>query len=125
MTSIEQPILILYRYWKTCIEEELEYGNTSNVRIFVEEFYVRKETPQGYWYSQKGSMKQRWTSKTARRRYAYPTKEEALQNFIYRQKTSISLGKWHIRFSELAIEQAKAMSSPTPSAPVQNSTYDR
>jgi hypothetical protein len=46
-----------------------------------------KETPKGYWISQwKWFVTKKWVSKTSKKRYAYPTKEEALTNFIKRSE---------------------------------------
>lgn len=50
-------------------------------------FQLEKETPCGYWITD--GYNQRWISKTSRKRYAYPTKEEAYANFIARKKRQI------------------------------------
>jgi len=49
-----------------------------------------KETPKGYWigygYCEPDKLRShsRWVSKNGKKRYAYPTKEEALVNYIKR-----------------------------------------
>lgn len=54
-------------------------------------YKLYKETPKGYWigignYHPKSPLRHscRWVSKTSKKRYAYPTKAEALNNFIKR-----------------------------------------
>ena len=62
--------------------------------------YLVKETPKGYWISYDHNykeevpwMKKRWVSKTTRKRYAYPTKEEALENYKARKNRQIKILK--------------------------------
>lgn len=59
-------------------------------KIILEKYDLIKETPKGYWIGQfflpfQGDpFFKKWVSKTATKRYAYPTKEEALTNLIKR-----------------------------------------
>lgn len=89
-----------YRYegttYASMVDSEAEYGKPAllipNVKINILEYNLHKETPKGYWigfgYNSSGNIKSnaRWVSKTAKKRYAYPTKEEALNNFLQRTK---------------------------------------
>jgi hypothetical protein len=58
---------------------------------------LHKETPQGYWIGYgnliEGQLRSesKWVSKTSRKRYAYPTKEEAKNNFIARTEKRIRI----------------------------------
>ena len=64
----------------------------SGVDVLCDTFKLVKETPKGYWitidslffYSWK-----KWISKTSRKRFAYPTKAEALNSFIIRKEKQI------------------------------------
>ena len=51
-------------------------------------FNLLKETPKGYWIGYGGVLGingvKKWISKDSRKRYAYPTKKEALLNFTKR-----------------------------------------
>lgn len=53
-------------------------------------YNLHKETPKGYWIGYGENIKGKlrsdsiWVSKTAKKRHAYPTKEEALNNYIKR-----------------------------------------
>jgi hypothetical protein len=74
---------------------DLELGNYStsyvNSKLVCREFVMRKETPKGYWIGYGSidtlhSMWRKWIPKESTKRYAYPTKEEALNNYIARTK---------------------------------------
>jgi hypothetical protein len=63
-----------------------------NVKVELITYNLHKETPKGYWVGFGnhvfGKLRGNsiWISKTSKRRRAYPTKEEALTNFITRTK---------------------------------------
>jgi len=67
--------------------------------VILNEYEVVKETPCGYWfekYRQENWIvmfqdRRRWTSKTAMRRLAYPTKEEAMVSFKARKRSQIKI----------------------------------
>ena len=79
-----------YRYE----EVQLFSGVTLTLRVYN----LIKETPCGYWISKYScdsiflqSVRKRWVSKTSRKRFAYPTKEEAMINFKARKRRQIAL----------------------------------
>lgn len=79
------PQEYLYRYEQTmCF--------SAGVTIACWEYIIVKETPCGYWinHSMFCSAK-RWTSKTGKKRFAYPTKADALDNFICRRTRQIEI----------------------------------
>jgi hypothetical protein len=53
----------------------------------MESFPVERHTPKGVWLRVWGHEK--WVSATAKKRYAYPTQEEARESFIARKKRQI------------------------------------
>lgn len=60
-----------------------------NAHLILLEFDLIKETPKGYWINTDdqysfGSISKKWVSKTATKRYAYPTKKEAMENLFHR-----------------------------------------
>lgn len=62
-------------------------GSFSHTKLELNIYNLIKETPKGYWIAYGNSYfygNKRWISKTSRKRYAYPTKEEALINYIKR-----------------------------------------
>lgn len=61
------------------------YHYTGEIEIEVEKWYLHSETPKGYWIGykfnhDKSVTKTKWVSKTARKRFAYPTMAEAWIN---------------------------------------------
>ncbi|NTU49360.1 MAG: hypothetical protein HGA87_00435 [Desulfobulbaceae bacterium] len=93
-----------YRY-----EEDAE--DVDHVRLLLSRFSLVKETPCGYWvdpmvgsYARK---KVRWVSKTARKRYAYPTKAEALDALIARKRRQKAIIYWQNEIADATIAMAE------------------
>jgi hypothetical protein len=67
---------------------EHNYGDC--VRVEKYEFELIRETPKGYWICPSShywdEFDKKWISKTSIKRYAYPTEEQALENFIKRKE---------------------------------------
>lgn len=101
----------LYRY---------ERGNSSesyfDSTIYVKAYQVLSETPKGYQIRtgyelfKNGRQKTTWVSNSSAKRYAYPTKEEALTAFIFRTKRCILIQSNALAHSQgflLAAEKLK------------------
>lgn len=73
---------VLYRY-----EGEMNphWDSLVSYKIVLKTLQILKETPKGYWIRDRHYWK-KWVSKDARKRYAYPTKKEALFNFKLRKE---------------------------------------
>lgn len=87
-----------YRYEET----------VANIGVKVNkiEYLLFKETPKGYWIRKTWDTKaeyKRWVSKTAKKRYAYPTKEEAMIAFKARKKRQVQILKANIEIAESAL----------------------
>ena len=98
------------------IDHDGEYvrPRIPNVEIVLTDFNLHKETLKGYWigYGHPDNGLQshsRWVSKTARKRYAYPTKEEALTNYIKRTERRIGILKAQLLHVEIGLDRAKAL----------------
>lgn len=93
-----------YRY-------DIDYGERE-IYVVCRRFKLLRETPKGYWitidstyfYSWK-----KWISKDSRKRYAYPTKEEALNSFIIRKKKQIKHCERDMRNAKTALSIAEQM----------------
>lgn len=76
-----------YERYLGIIDDEITVG-FQNINCI--ELNLFKETEKGYWigygYFDKLHNRGMWVSKTAKKRYAYPTKKEALINFIKRNE---------------------------------------
>ncbi len=68
----------LYRYI-TIKRSDFSYVYAD---LRLEAYRVIRKTPKGFWI--KPDFKEKWVSNDCRKRYAYPTKEEALVNYIKR-----------------------------------------
>lgn len=81
--------------------------------IELREFNLHKETPKGYWIGYGSvlpntlSSFSRWISKTSLRRYAYPTKKEALINFIKRNEKRIRILEYQAASCKMGVSIAK------------------
>lgn len=73
---------ILYRYEG---QEDVHWEPIATYKIVLKTLQIIKETPKGYWIRDHIYWK-RWVSKDGRKRYAYPTKAEALNNFKLRKE---------------------------------------
>jgi hypothetical protein len=84
-----------------------------NPQLQVNEYDLLKETPKGYWigYGSMGVSRynwKKWVSKTSRKRFAYPTKEEALENYIKRTEKRLKILEWQVEECKIGIMLAKA-----------------
>ena len=76
----EQP-KIFYRF----IYEAATNGEFSNAALILKKYILKRETLAGYWIGYESFDEPfKWISKTSKKRFAYPTKQEALTNYIKR-----------------------------------------
>lgn len=92
---------------------DYEIPSIPNINLQLRTYNLLRETPKGYWIGygclEIGSLRSEgiWVSKTSRKRFAYPTKEEALDNFIKRNQKRIKILKGQIESCEIAVMLAK------------------
>lgn len=91
-------------------------------RIIEEVFHLVKETPCGYWIHHQPNYntaiknlvfakfweKPKWVSKTTRKRFAYPTQEEALKGFVARKVRQVEILEYKLIVSEELLKMARA-----------------
>ena len=83
-----------------------------NPKLELREYRLIKETPKGYWIGFEGfhsDVWKKWVSKTSRRRFAYPTNEEALENYIKRTQRRIKILERQAWTCEIALGQAEIL----------------
>jgi len=85
-----------YRY------ENVKYTDRVRVQEIIYDFV--KETPKGYWIDWWGEKK--WVSKTAKKRWAYPTKNEAKINFVARKNRQIEILTYRLKDAKDALYYA-------------------
>lgn len=78
-----------------------------NIRLELITFSLVSETPKGYWIGFDSKHKYKWISKTAKKRHAYPSKEQALNNFILRTKKRIKILEKQIRCCKISLGYAE------------------
>ena len=101
-----------YRYHEW--HQTVGFGGHT-VHIDVEEFTLVKETPKGYWIKHKWDHfndHKRWVSKTARKRHAYPAKDEAWVNFKARKSKQQKILKNQLSRVEATCNHIKDMDNP-------------
>jgi len=105
-----------YRYenWAVWVSEY-----ATEERLHEQVFYLVRETPCGWWIHDHPNYngiepqyreyygKPRWVSKTARKRHAYPTRAEALENFKARKRRQIEILEHRLRCARAALEIAE------------------
>jgi hypothetical protein len=102
-----------YRYVSreyAVLDFEGEYTSPlfPNPKIILQTLNLVKETPKGYWIcygdpNSNLSISKKWVSKTSKKRYAYPTLEEALQSFIKRNESMLKILTWKIEVCKINI----------------------
>ena len=83
----------LYRYHDTLY--------TTGTKVHLYEYNVVAETPKGYWIGMFGA-KDKWVSKTCKKRFAYPTKDEAWDSFQARKTRQIEILEHQITRAKIA-----------------------
>jgi len=96
------------------IDGEYERSSIPNLNIELRTYNLFRETPKGHWigydFLYQGLRSHgKWVSKTAKKRYAYPTKQEAMVNFIKRNEYRIKILKRQMWACETALSKAKDM----------------
>ena len=104
-----------------------EYGDpipgSGDVDMLLRKYPVIRETPQGAWlqigwtlvgFEQSHVPERRWCSRYARKRFACPTVEEALESFVARKKRQASIYEARAKFAYRAIKEAQRRYSKKP-----------
>ena len=103
-----------YRYetysFSTFGENKLLEIHSAKLKLI--EFSLVKQTPKGYWIGEYYNSTipyyaTKWISKTSKKRYAYPTKEEALNNYIKRTEIRIEILSGQLSSSKVGLNLAK------------------
>lgn len=99
---------VLYRYedWQsTGPTDEWGYSvGPSTTNVNLREYRVIRTTPKGAWIEYYGLNK--FVKLDARKRFACPTKEEALASFMARKKKQIHILSSQLQNAETALRMA-------------------
>ena len=101
-----------YRYeWReySVLDYDGEYVSSvfPNPKLELTTYDLLKETEKGYWIGNKGFSFKKWIPKKSKRRYAYPTKQEAMDNFITRTERRIKILQRTLDCCKIAISLAE------------------
>jgi hypothetical protein len=93
----------LYRYedYKESCGYDDEWGCGYSIKVRLVRLYITKRTKKGVWIEGR-----RFVLLSGRKRYAFPTQQEALDSFIARKKRQILLLTNQLRDAEIALSMA-------------------
>jgi hypothetical protein len=94
----------LYRYEDTAyanmIDEDFA-GHSTHIRISLREFPVVKDNPKSHWIRDRDGFCRR-VSKTSKKRFAHPTKDEAWLSFRKRKEAQMRIYREKLRRAQVA-----------------------
>lgn len=111
--KIQQTDMQFFRYdWLEYAEIDIdgEFCSPSfpNPKLNLTTYDLLKETEKGYWIGYKDlQCFKKWIPKKSKKRYAYPTKEEAITNFISRTKKRIKILEWQLECCKITLNYAE------------------
>jgi len=111
--KVREPVLddsvgpIHYRYEIEEVQDTILQSAWIDVEVTLSTFAVVAETPKGYWLTYWGHSKDVWVSKDSMKRWAYPTKKEAICGFLKRKRKYIRILKHQLQKTEMAIPIAE------------------
>lgn len=83
------------------------------VEVVERSYPVAKRTPCGVWLGT-GRGTKRFALNQARKRFAYPTVEEALTSFLARKRSQINIVEGQLKRARRALAIAEAIASAVP-----------
>lgn len=93
-----------YRYEARDLGAVDDFGDlfpSHGVELLLMKFKVTRHTPKGVWLDTG-----QFVRKNSKRRYAYPTQEQALANFVARKKSQIRILEGHLARAKQALTLA-------------------
>jgi len=97
------PPTMFYSYSDILINWDYNL-NQATVKIILNKYKSIRETACGYWIDHENGIGERWVSKTSKKRFAYPTKHEAMINFKHRKQRQIKLLEVNLSRAKVALD---------------------
>jgi hypothetical protein len=69
----------------------LVWRDYASFHFCFDEYTVFKHTPCGCWIIMPSGQKSKWVSAKSKKRYAYPTKTEAMEGYKHKKISQISI----------------------------------
>ena len=96
------------------------YVDGEEYEVCLKIYVLTKETPAGHWIQSascigtQSDLKRRWVSKTSLKRFAYPTKKQALESYMYRKRMQILIYSRRLKVAEEFHRKAISMQKEEP-----------
>lgn len=84
-----------------------EFESESDPQLM--EYKIVRKTPKGIVIQLNHPFKERWVSNAGKKRFAHPTKEEALDSYIKRKEVQIRILKDRLQFSKECLANSEKM----------------
>lgn len=99
-----------YRYEDHRVGHADEYGDLVSVSVQLShrEYTVTKVTPKGVWLTWGFGGSNRFVLVDARKRFAHPTKEEALESLMARKTSQIRILEKQLEYARTALFMGKS-----------------
>jgi len=91
----------LYRYDSTLTD--------GGQYVYCNEYRIDRETPKGYWIENET----KWVSSNGKRRWAYPTIEEAWESFVARKTRQVMILQRQLSYAEDLLSMTKREQATT------------
>lgn len=93
----------LYRYTDQPYGELDEYENVTciSIKVRLDTYTVIRETPCGHHIV--GYGEKRWVNKSSKKRYAYPTRDEAWTAFKARKRRQVAILTINLKLAQQAL----------------------
>ena len=105
----------LYRFheqqWSSGWDDEGDNFHRSIVpKVTLEKYVydVKRETPKGCWIVTHYGL-EKWVSNNTTKRYAYPTRAQALNGFIARKRKQIEILTKNLKVAKIALDLGTGM----------------
>ncbi len=99
------------QYASMGIDGDYKSPKIPNPKVELKTFDLLKETPKGYWIGYEVNVGFNsggvWISKTSKKRFAYHTKQEALNNFMKRTQKRIEILSYQLDSCKMSLSIAK------------------
>lgn len=103
---------VWYRYddmrWSVTLDAEMEHYGTR-LEVIETAYPVVKKTPKGAWLELGvfGETDKRWVGLGTGKRFAHPTRKEALEGYIHRKNRQIKIYEARLRDAQEFREMAQ------------------
>jgi hypothetical protein len=82
-------------------------GRPGHARMYLERFRIVRTTPCGFWINiGYAAERLKWVSNSAKKRFAYPSMDEALTSFRMRKRRQVAILRYRLADAQQALQTA-------------------